>query len=199
MRALRTFSCPTTILMTLESGVGWWSCAVIICSIFVKGRLCYTQGQKKIKVKIRFKNTNSQEAQQKPQHHCKYINIYMSNQEIKTPSALLLCKLTLSLSIIAFFPWNWCPSKERHDTSICMEKDKRPGSLIGPFNDTPQTDKHTQLVSRVRTERGTESSLVKPICHELLALKHLYISSYIQHSHLPSRGPMYVSESGGRG
>lgn len=34
-----TFSCPKTILRTQPSGVGWWSCAVILWAIFVKSRL----------------------------------------------------------------------------------------------------------------------------------------------------------------
>lgn len=33
-------SCPTTILSIQLSGVGWWSCAVMLCCIFWKGRLC---------------------------------------------------------------------------------------------------------------------------------------------------------------
>lgn len=41
-----TFSCPTTILKMQLSGVGWWSCAVILCAIFVKGRLCDAKQQK---------------------------------------------------------------------------------------------------------------------------------------------------------
>lgn len=32
-------SCPTTILSIQLSGVGWWSCAVMLCCIFWKGRL----------------------------------------------------------------------------------------------------------------------------------------------------------------
>lgn len=48
MIVLLTFSCPTTILMMQKSGVGWWSCAVILCAIFVKGRLWYTHVREKI-------------------------------------------------------------------------------------------------------------------------------------------------------
>lgn len=53
-------------------------------------------------------------------------------------------KLTLSLSIIAFFPWNCCPSKVRHDTSVCVEKDKRTGRFREPFFETPQTNRKTK-------------------------------------------------------
>lgn len=38
MGSSSAFSCPTTILKMQQSGVGWWSCAVILCAIFVKGR-----------------------------------------------------------------------------------------------------------------------------------------------------------------
>lgn len=46
---LLTFSCPTTILKTQLSGVGWWSCTVTLCLIFVKGRLWCTQREREKK------------------------------------------------------------------------------------------------------------------------------------------------------
>lgn len=40
--ALLTLSCPTTILRMQLSVVGWWSCAVIVCPIFLMPRFCLT-------------------------------------------------------------------------------------------------------------------------------------------------------------
>lgn len=123
----------------LVSGVGWWSCAVILCSIFVKGRLCYTQGKKESHFRSLIHRATTT-----THHHCKH----KGKNPNKILAALLLVgfpnKLTLSLSIIAFFPWNCCPSKVRHDTSVCVEKDKRTGRFREPFSETAQTDRKTE-------------------------------------------------------
>lgn len=109
--ALLTLSWPTTILMMQLSGVGWWSCAVILCWIFWNGRLCKRKS---------VRHAAASRAGKQPL--------------IARPWPLL----TDSFSTIAAFPWNCCPSHVRHDASIWNPENIGLGPCLGKNESKPQ-------------------------------------------------------------